>query len=310
MNLLFRHLETFQLFAQTRSVTETARLMNVTQPAVSQTLKDLENQLGFSIFVRVNGRTRLTEEAIQLLPRVERLLAQANSLKGYAAELRDTRAGQLSVSAIPSLAGSVLPSAMARFRTERRQVRFRFEVHTATEIAVQVKNEHADIGFAFAPVEEPGVVGEPLLRTSLVCFVPKDHPLSKRSFIEVKHLENEVVFAQGQQNQPGLALWERLGGTGESLVALTTNYSIAALNLVRHGLGVGLLNPLVVSFDVANDLVAVPFRPDVPLTLAMIFSRHRPMSRLTSRFVSTVKEVLVSDAGGLKQRNIPYEILI
>src|SRR5688572_2447914 len=124
MNLAFRHLETLQLFAQTRSVTETARLMNVTQPAVSQTLKDMELQLGFSIFVRVSGRTRLTEEAMQLLPRVERLLTQANSLKSYAVELRDARAGQLSVAAIPSLAGAIIPTAMARFRDERRHVRF------------------------------------------------------------------------------------------------------------------------------------------------------------------------------------------
>ena len=117
MNLGRRQLETFRLFARTQSVTETARLMRVSQPAVSQTLKELETQFGFSLFVRSNGRTRLTLEANNVLPDVERLFAQMATLRGKAEELKDMRAGALSIASVPSFTARILPTALQAFRT-------------------------------------------------------------------------------------------------------------------------------------------------------------------------------------------------
>jgi DNA-binding transcriptional LysR family regulator len=88
MNISIRQMETFRLFAQTRSVTETARILRISQPAISQTLKEVEAQLGFALSVRISGRTRLTDEAMLLLPQIEQVLMQMTALRNQAAELR------------------------------------------------------------------------------------------------------------------------------------------------------------------------------------------------------------------------------
>jgi DNA-binding transcriptional LysR family regulator len=283
--------------------------LRISQPAVSQALKDLESQLGFSIFSRIGGRTRLTEEAMLLLPRVERVLSQISSLKGHALELRDMRTGQLSIATIASLC-TIIPTAMARFRSERQQIRFKLAVHTAEDVATQVKNELADIGFAFTPIEEINVACEPLLRTSLVCIVPKGHAFSEKRVVEIKDLKSETVIMQGQENRPGMAFRETIGVIDDEFAALTTNHSIAAINMVRHGLGVGLVHPLVLSFAPSDEVISIPFVPDVSLTLAILYSRHRPVSRITNRFVTILKEFLRSQSESFSARGIPFEILL
>lgn len=310
MHVGLRHLETFRLFALTKSVTETARLMRVSQPAISQTLKDIEGQVGFALFVRMGGRTRLTEEAILMMPKVERVLLQMEILKEQARVLRDADAGQLSIASIPSLCAATIPQVIQSLRSERQQLRFSLEALSAQEVISQIKYEHSDIGFAFGPIEESGVASEALLETSIACIVPAGHPLTQKALVKVENLKEYTVIAQGQKNIPGVALKERLDDLTTASSFIQTNYSIATLHLVRHGVGVGLAHPLVMASDLANELVALPFQPDISLTLALVYSRHRPVPRLATRFVGMLREVMKKQAEVFEKRGVPYRVLM
>lgn len=310
MHLTFRHLELYRLFAQTRSVTETARILRVSQPAVSQTLKEIENQLGFPVFVRIGGRTRLTNEAMSILPRIERILTQMASLKGYAEELGDARAGSLSIVTMNTLCAHVIPQAITLFRKERQLVHFRVDSRNTDGIANQIKQEFADIGFGFAPLEDPDLVGEPLFRMSMVCLMRKDHPLAGSKVLSPRQLKGESIIAQGNENPSGLALRQALTLNDDKLEVFETNQSITALHMARAGLGVALVHPLLIGWDVADELAAVPFEPDIPFTLSVFYSRHKPVSRLSMVFVRKVSEVLTEHAATLDARGISCQVLL
>lgn len=113
MHATLRQLETLRAFLLTRSVTETARMTHVSQPAVSQTLKDLEVQFGFAIYSRVGNRVVLTSEVLQVMPEIERLLMTFSNLQGRVMELRDSRAGSLSIVSGPTPSIDLLPRAIA-----------------------------------------------------------------------------------------------------------------------------------------------------------------------------------------------------
>lgn len=310
MNLGIRQLETFRLFARTQSVTETARLMRVSQPAVSQTLKELEAQLGFALFVRSNGRTRLTIEANNVLPDVERLFAQMATLRGKAEELKDMRAGALSIASVPSFTARILPTALGAFRAERSQVRLRLEVYTASDVVRQIRQEYCDIGFAFMPLDEAGVAVQPLLRMSMVCLVPVGHPLASKSIITAGDLENETIIVHGAQTTPGFVLRESLRTEVESFQVLTTNQSVASLHMVQCGMGIAFAHPLVLPFDPLGQVVAVPYERDVPLTFAMLYSRNRPVSRLVLQFEAILRKSITAFCHELKGKGLTCEVLV
>ncbi|WP_454857806.1 LysR family transcriptional regulator [Rhizobium binxianense] len=309
MNISIRQMETFRLFAQTRSVTETARILRISQPAISQTLKEIELQLGFALSVRIGGRTRLTDEAMLVLPQIEQVLVQMRTLRNQAVELRDARLGSVAIAAAPTLCAWVIPEAIERFRIERQHVRFRIESYSGSEVQQQVKHERVNLGFAFVESEENGVISEPMLRTSVVCLTPKGHPLSKEPAITLKMLKNETVIIPDRQTFAGFALRDRLESNTEGLDVLDTNRSISALHLVRHGLGVALTHPLVLHSEIHDEIEAIPFEPDIPVTLRLLYSRHRPVSRTVMRFVAKIKEVFVDVERDMRARNIPCEIL-
>ena len=79
-----RHIEVFNAVMLTGSVSEAARLINVTQPAVSRTLQHAEIQLGFPLFQRAKGRLTPTTEALTLFPHIERLFAQLDEVQRLA----------------------------------------------------------------------------------------------------------------------------------------------------------------------------------------------------------------------------------
>jgi molybdenum-dependent DNA-binding transcriptional regulator ModE len=80
--------EVFNAIMLTGSVSAAARLINITQPAVSRTLQHAELQLGFPLFQRAKGRLSPTTEALTLYPHIERLFAQLDEVQRLAANLK------------------------------------------------------------------------------------------------------------------------------------------------------------------------------------------------------------------------------
>ena len=118
-----RHIEVFNAIMLTGSVSAAARLINVTQPAVSRVLQHAEIQLGFALFQRVKGRLEPTEEAQTLYPYIERLFAQLDEVQRLAASLR-ADAGRhkgLHVLTVLALSHEVLPRALRLFRPDAKR---------------------------------------------------------------------------------------------------------------------------------------------------------------------------------------------
>lgn len=305
MRLSLRQMEVFRLLMRIRNVTETARVLHISQPAVSAAIKELEAQLGLPLFFRNKGGLIPTVEANQLLPDIERLLLQAGNIHTRAREFADAQAGSLSITGIPSLMGQLLPRAVARFRSERSRVKIQLLGHPTTEVADRIMQETMDIGFTFLPIHEPGVAIEPLFETQLVCLMHPSHKLAGAPALSQLELADETLLTQVSYTPPGLALRESLGGANMSLGSpVETNLSIAMASLVRENLGIGIMDAMVVCSPIGRDLVARPYLPETRLTLAAIYSRRRPVPRAVIRFVAAVREGLDEVVDELHGRGI------
>jgi DNA-binding transcriptional LysR family regulator len=293
MKLSLRQLEVFRLLMRVRNVTDTARVLRISQPAVSAGIKELEAQFGIPLFLRSGGRLRPTPEAGLLLPEVERLFLQLSALHSRAREFVDAQAGSLSITGIPTLMGQLLPRAVARFKAERPRTHIELVGHPTSEVTSRIMQETMDVGFAYLPIHEPGVAIEPLFKTELVCLMHPNHRLADRPSLDAQDLADETLLTQMSYTPPGLALRESFTGGAMSLAGMVeTNLSVAMASLVREGLGIGIIDPMVLCSPIGRDLVARPYLPKTTMTLAAIYSRHRPVSRAVIRFVAVVSKGL------------------
>ena len=305
-----RQLEVFLLLMKTRSLTETARLMYVTQPSVSQTLRELENQIGIELFYRRSGRIRPTEEAMILLPEVERLFSQVGSFAFRANELRDTLGGKIAVACVPVLSGRSLPLSIERMLKVRPRLNITLQSVTTSEVLQLVKSETVELGFVFGPITEGGIGIEPILETQFAYMIPRDHPLASRERLTAADLKGQQLIVLSPMTPPGLLLRDALRRhNADNLVQVTTNSAYAALSLLRTTGMIAIIDPFPILDLATEDIVIRPFEPAIKMTVAVTFSRHRAIPKIALQFVKEARAVLSEQAARLNELGIPTRML-
>lgn len=159
-----RHIEVFNAVMLTGSVSAAARLINVTQPAVSRILAHAELQLGFALFQRTRGRLVPTREAQILHPHFEQLFAQLGDVQRLAARLRqEERKDELRILTVFALSFEVLPRALRAFRIQYPGVAVTIDALHSPQIVAALVRQEADLGFVFTGVAHPCCAPLPLL---------------------------------------------------------------------------------------------------------------------------------------------------
>jgi DNA-binding transcriptional LysR family regulator len=284
-----RHLQIFRLFSRVMSVTETARMLRIAQPSVSQALKELEGQLGIELIVRGQGQLRLTEDAHLLLKDMDDVLEHMQALRERAARLRGDHESSISIATVHPLTASILPAALRRLRTKAPDARMRIEAYSSREVVQRVIDRTADIGFTFLPVDQPDMIVRPLLRTAMVCLLPAGHRLAAASEVTPPDLAGETIITLGTQVRQEFDVRLAFDDPENDARFLTTNHSIVSIDLVRQQIGVALVLPFTLSQPHLEDLTFRPFRPEINRVLAAVYLR-RGMSPLTKSLLAEVRE--------------------
>lgn len=295
MNL--RHLEVFHAIMRAGSVTGAARLLSVTQPAVSNVLRHAEQQLRFKLFERIGGRLRPTPEASGLFPDVQEIFERIDTLNRSVGEVRGGRHGRLAIAASPTFVNAYLPKAVARLRRDSPQVQVTIQaLPTAKAIEEQVARRGVDVGLVYAPVLDPTLVVEEVATSSVVCAVARDSALAARKYLGARALRDADVIATGPTTRIGLAL--ALAFEAHRLPMPPTSVEVnspqSACLMVAEGGGVGLVDLATVHQYALDDVVFKPFRPHVELSMCLIFPRDRPRSRLALRFAESLRAQLAN----------------
>ncbi|MEA2816604.1 MAG: hypothetical protein QOI93_4305, partial [Rhodospirillaceae bacterium] len=118
VKLRFRHIEGFRAVMQTGTATGAASLLNVTQPAVSQLMTEMEGAVGFALFDRRGGRLVPTSHAALLFDEIERCFTGLDHVNAFCARLQNSDAHAIVVAAVPSMALTLLPVAIGRYMTD------------------------------------------------------------------------------------------------------------------------------------------------------------------------------------------------
>src|SRR5208282_2314784 len=176
-------------FQQLRAVRETARsgfnltdvadILHTSQPAISRQIRELEDELGVEIFVRVGKRlTGPTPPGEVILALVERLLLDAENLARAGEDFSVQASGPLSIAATHSQARYALPRVVRAFRETYPQVTLRMHQGSPKQVAAMLLSGEADIGIATeALAHYPDLVALPCYRWTHSIIVPPHHPL-------------------------------------------------------------------------------------------------------------------------------------
>ncbi|TDR31705.1 LysR substrate-binding domain-containing protein [Hydromonas duriensis] len=179
-----------EIVQQNFNLTQAAHALFTSQPGVSKMVLDLENQLGFNVFLRHGKRIKgLTKEGEQIYPFIEKVLQNMADLKEKAAECRNPHIGRLTIATTHTQARYVLPAVMMAFRTRYPEVRLSLLQGAPSQIAQMVLSGQADIAVATESISDTqGLQATPCYTWQHQILLPKNHPLTQLPKMSIEQL--------------------------------------------------------------------------------------------------------------------------
>jgi LysR family cyn operon transcriptional activator len=191
--LEFRHLRYFVAVAEARSFSRAAARLNVTQPALSRQIRDLESELGLRLFDRAGRRVRVTPQGEDLLRRSRDTLADVQALRDRARSLEEGRAGLLRVGATPQVLQSVLAGFLTRYRRGCPGVEV--ELVEAGSVRLVSLVGEGELQLALGPIlESKTVQGRVLFPARILAVASRWRRPNFRRTVELSDLARETLL--------------------------------------------------------------------------------------------------------------------
>ncbi len=284
-----RHIEIFHAVYVNGSVSAAARALNVSQPSVSKTLRHAESLLGFPLFLRAKGRLIATEDAHSLFAEVSEIQDRVFALREAGRNLRRGAGGVLRVSALPSLALSVIPAAVAQFLRTHDNVKFDLQTVHHDDLIRKLYEREAEVAIAYE-VPHAAPVGHRLLGQGELHLLYREADMPdappKLALEMLRGRRFISVAASGPIGQLFMKEVQRLDLEVDEVVSARTFYIAAAL--VRQGVGMTVVDSFTAQASVGNGLAARPIDPAIEFDVHAMFLLNRPPTVLATDFLKTL----------------------
>lgn len=289
-----RHLSVFRAVMKSGSVSAAARVLNVSQPAVTKTLQQIENRIGVPLFRRVRGRLQATPEGLLLMPMVDQVFGAVEEVERLADSISGGSVGRIGIATVATLSGAIAGAAVSRHHLRRPNVGIRLDAFSTRQVIEEVANNQVDIGIVdFILGGKNHFPHLDLCTARIGCVMRQDHPLAARAEITVEDLRGEVLISFNENTVVGWLLRDRFRQMARPVeISITTNQSMIACTMVASGTGLALIDPFVLLSGVFPALRIVPIVPAIELRPRLIFPPGRPLSIVAHDFVETVRETV------------------
>ncbi len=257
-----RHLRYFVAVAEELHFGRAAIRMHVSQPSLSQQVKNLETELRVNLLVRTKRHAQLTPAGQRFLEESRGILAAAERAAGLARETarEETRVFVIGIS--PDTDWLLLGRALRLFAEHVPSVGILYE-NLAPEAQIEALREgRVDIGFVGLPLEAEGLVTETTGRVRLLAALPERHPMARKSSLKLEDLAKETYTLWPRHLSPGsydhlLAIFRHAGFGPPITMEGGLPSSRTTLGMIAAGLTIALVDPVLQHMSVSG----VVFRP-------------------------------------------------
>jgi DNA-binding transcriptional LysR family regulator len=204
MAIELRLLRYFTAVAEEGHVGHAAARLFISQPALSQQIRALEEQVGLPLLIRHPRGVQLTEAGEVLLAEARALLAGSDRLETTVEELRRGRTASLRIGLPPGLPAGLLPQLIAALRESQPEAQVEIRELTTPEQLTALRDGTLDLGLVREPVDDGKLSRRTLLVEPLGVSLPASHPLAARADLSLRELAGELFVCFPRAWAPSL----------------------------------------------------------------------------------------------------------
>ncbi|WP_434155667.1 LysR family transcriptional regulator [Pseudomonas sp. JZ134] len=282
MDINFRQLRAFVLIAETSSFTRTSEQLHLSQPALSYSIRKLEEAVGLQLLARNTRSVELTPGGEHFLSQARRMLSDMDNAVRDARETLSLSRGTIRLAALPTAAASFLPEAIAAFMGDHPGVQVSLRDGRAGEVRAWVQSGEVDAGITSRPEDLSGLSFEALVNDNLVLLAPRGRISDGKKKAQVWQALPYIALTPDTSIRPlADAALHLLKVPAEP--AWEVAHMSTAAALVRAGLGFSLLPASCTAFlRIDNELLVVPLKQTGQRSLGFLQKkpiRHTPSMR-------------------------------
>ncbi len=245
MNITLKQIRAFLAVAQVKSFAEACELLHISQPALSITIKNLEEIVGGQVFARSTRSLALTPEGEQFLPVAKRLLADFDSALLDLQECFSLKRGNLSFAAMPSFASTHLPKQLLAFNAQYSSVKVKVHDVIAEDAVDMVRAGKAEFAISFDPGSLEDLNFESLFTDKFIAAFPDKHPLNQLASPQWQDLSQYPFITLQKPSSIRLLLDDTLAKQGIFLdIAFEANQLASVVQMVANGIGISVIPSL------------------------------------------------------------------
>lgn len=289
-------IETFRAIMNSGSARKAAVLLGVTQPAVSQSLKRLESEAGFPLFLRMRGRLQPTPEARALLAEVERMFVGLSAIEHRLKSLREFGMDRLQLACYPAFGLGFLPRALRRLADSAKagpRPQVSLQVLSSPQVRECVLSGQADFGLMADEASLEGLETTVFAHLPGVVVMRQGHPLARHRQVRPEQLAELPFLALNPEDASRRRLEATLAAHGVALsVSVHTPYSASVCEMALQGLGVGVVNPITTLDYAARGLVIRRLAVDVNFTCLLAVPAGQALSGTARQCLAAMRRQL------------------
>ncbi|GGK62531.1 LysR family transcriptional regulator [Amphritea balenae] len=284
-----KQISAFRAVMISGSMVGAAKMLYISQPAVTRLIKDLEETCGFALFERRSSRLFPTPEAEALYLEVKRHFMGLDQLSQSVDQIKTLRTGRLRIAAMPALAYSILPRVVSGFLRQHEEVSLTLNPCTSIEAAKLIGSQQFDLGIVMLPVDTREISFYRCYRTACKLICRNDHRFSAQSSVDATELNNEPFVTIGEQNpltRYRIDAAFQANNIKPNQLVETPMFNTAQA-LVSEGLGVSIVDPYTAHMFTEQGGISRDFNADIPFYFGFIYPINKQISTLAEEFINS-----------------------
>jgi DNA-binding transcriptional LysR family regulator len=287
-----RHLRYFTALAEELHFGHAAERLGIAQPALSQQIQRLEQELAVTLLERTRRRVRLTEAGAAFLASARTTLAEANQAIRAAQQAARGETGNLAVGFVTSALYGVFPDVVRVFRQKHKEVHLSLHEMPIVRQLEELRGGRLQVSFLRRPLDEQGLIVKTISKEPWVVALPEAHRLARSRHITLHALSEDQFILFPRELAPSLydqviSMYLKAGFSPR--IALEAQMQ-AIVSLVAAGIGVALV-PASLQNLRRKGLVYKPLPSSVPKVELAVSWRRENDSPILRSFLNVVREV-------------------
>lgn len=293
MLLNLRQLEIFRAIMVAKTISGAAELLHVSQPGISRALKYIEQRLKITLFERNKGRLVATPEAEELYKELEPIYDKLEGLEWTLERITLSDKRRVRIGCSPSMVRSLVPKALSIAKRSMPDVIIRIDELSNEVLGDYICDQKGSLALSFYDPEHPLILAEKLFDSHLLCALPKEHPLTHRSSIDISDLADENMILYHPDTALGRLSMQLFKHTGVNPnPSVLVRYNIDACAMVEQNLGIALVTDFIAMKNSFLNIKILPLVQQTSLEVFILRHNEIPLSHTARTFFNHFKSAL------------------